>query len=105
AACDAALLGSAETPRPDRGGPGAWLRAGDAEVPLMAGVGGLRRGAPPPVLTPAAQHIAFRIDDYEAGAARLRQCGLDVLESGAAAGQMWVQDPDGHVIELIAVTR
>jgi hypothetical protein len=25
-----------------------------------------------------------------------------VLESGAAAGQMWIRDPDGNVIELIA---
>ena len=99
------VLGFTERPRPDIGVPGAWLRAGDAEVHLIAGVEGLPLGAPPPVLNPAAQHIAFRIDDYEAAAARLRQCGLDVLESGAAAGQMWVQDPDGHVIELIAVTR
>jgi catechol 2,3-dioxygenase-like lactoylglutathione lyase family enzyme len=57
------------------------------------------------VLNPAAHHVAFRIDDYEAAAARLRESGLDVLETGPAAGQMWVQDPDGHVIELIAVTR
>ena len=99
------LLGFAEIPRPELGEPGAWLRAGDAEVHLIAGVEGLPLGAPPPVLNPAAQHIAFRIDDYDAAAARLRERGLDVLESGAAAGQMWVQDPDGHVIELIAVTR
>jgi glyoxylase I family protein len=99
------LLGFAEIPRPDLGIPGAWLRAGDADVHLIAGVEGLPLGAPPPVLNPAAHHVAFRIDDYEAAAARLRESGLDVLESGPAAGQMWVQDPDGHVIELIAVTR
>jgi len=99
------LLGFAEIPRPDLGVPGAWLRAGDADVHLIAGVEGLPLGAPPPMLNPAAQHVAFRIDDYEAAATRLRDSGLDVLESGPAAGQMWVQDPDGHVIELIAVTR
>jgi glyoxylase I family protein len=99
------LLGFAEIPRPDLGVPGAWLRAGDAEVHLIAGVENLPLGAPPPVLNPAAHHTAFRIDDYQATAARLHESGLAVLEGGPAAGQMWVQDPDGHVIELIAVTR
>ena len=60
---------------------------------------------PPPVLNPAAQHIAFRIDDYPAAAERLHALGMEVLESGPSAGQMWVQDPDGHIIELIAVAR
>ena len=57
------------------------------------------------MLNPAAHHVAFRIDDYQATVTRLRASGLEILESGAAAGQMSVQDPDGHVIELIAVTR
>jgi glyoxylase I family protein len=99
------LLGFTEQPRPDLGIPGAWLRAGDAEVHLIAGVEGLPLGEPPPTLNPAAQHIAFRIDDYQAAADRLRAHDLAVLEAGPAAGQMWVQDPDGHVIELIAVAR
>lgn len=99
------LLGFAERPRPDLGVPGAWLRAGDAEVHLIGGVAGLPLGAPPPVLNPAAPHVAFRIDDYQATVARLRAHDLPVLEAGPSAGQMWVQDPDGYVIELIAVTR
>jgi glyoxylase I family protein len=99
------LLGFTEQPRPDLGIPGAWLRAGDAEVHLIAGVEGLPLGEPPPTLNPAAQHIAFRIDDYQAAADRLRAHDLPVLEAGPTAGQMWVQDPDGHVIELIAVAR
>jgi glyoxylase I family protein len=99
------VLGFAEIPRPEFGIPGAWLRAGDAEVHLIAGVDGLALGEPPPVLNPAAHHVAFRIDDYGATAARLRAHGLQVLEAGPSQGQMWVQDPDGHVIELISVTR
>jgi glyoxylase I family protein len=99
------VLGFTERPRPDLGIPGAWLRAGDAEVHLIAGVEDLPLGQPPPTINPAAQHIAFRIDDYQAAADRLRAHDLPVLEAGAAIGQMWVQDPDGHVIELIAGTR
>jgi len=96
------VLGFTERPRPDIGVPGAWLRAGDAEVHLIAGVEGLPLGEPPPVLSPVAQHVAFRIDDYQATVDRLRAHDLQVLESGPAMGQMWVQDPDGHVIELTA---
>ena len=28
--------------------------------------------------------------------------GLEVLETSPTVGQMWVQDPDGNIIELIA---
>ena len=99
------VLGFTERSRPDLGIPGAWLRAGEAEVHLIAGVEGLPLGQPPPVLNPAAQHVAFRIDDYQAALDRLRAQGLAVLEAGPDAGQMWVQDPDGHIIELIAGAR
>src|SRR5262249_61674875 len=100
-----APLGFGEVPGPARGVPAAGLRAGGAGVPLIAGVAALPPGGPPPVLNPAAHHVAFRIDDYRGTAERLHAHGLQVLEAGASAGQMWVQDPDGHIIELIAVTR
>ena len=99
------VLGFSEIPRPALGVPGAWLRAGDAEVHLIAGVDGLPLGAPPPVLNPAAHHVALRIDDYQASLERLRAHDLEVLEAGPQQSQMWLQDPDGHIIELIAVTR
>jgi glyoxylase I family protein len=101
--CD--VLGFAPIPRPDLGVPGAWLRAGDAEVHLIAGVGLPPADVPAPVLSPAAHHVAFRIADYQAAADRLRRHELEVIETGPAGGQMWVQDPDGNVIELISITR
>jgi len=99
------VLGFVERPRPDLGIPGAWLRAGEAEVHLIAAVAGMPLGQPPPVLNPAAQHVAFRIEDYQGAVDRLKAHGLSVLEAGPDAGQMWVQDPDGHIIELIAGAR
>lgn len=96
------VLGFAPIPRPDFPVPGAWLRAGDAEVHLIAAVAGLPLGEPPPVLHPAAQHVAFRIGDYAGAVDRLRAHGLAPLETSAEQGQLWVQDPDGHIIELNA---
>lgn len=62
---------------------------------------GVDTGAPPPRLTPVADHAAFQVDDYDAALAHLRAHGFDVLATRPEIGQLWVQDPDGHVIELI----
>jgi catechol 2,3-dioxygenase-like lactoylglutathione lyase family enzyme len=99
------VLGLEPAPRPDLGIPGAWLAAGDAQVHLIEVASDFDAGSPPPTLNPAAGHAAFGIDDYGAALDRLRAHGLEVLALGEAAGQMWVKDPDGHVIELIAVRR
>jgi glyoxylase I family protein len=99
------VLGLALAPRPDLGIPGAWLVAGDAQVHLIEVPASFDAGAPPPALNPMAGHAAFGIDDYSAALARLRAHDLEVLEFGESAGQMWVKDPDGNVIELISVRR
>jgi catechol 2,3-dioxygenase-like lactoylglutathione lyase family enzyme len=99
------VLGLEPIARPDLGVPGAWLRAGDAQVHLIEVPADFDAGTPPPALNPLAGHAAFAIDDYAAALATLERHGLEVLALGASAGQMWVKDPDGHVIELIAVQR
>ena len=99
------VLGLELAPRPDLGIPGAWLQAGDAQVHLIEVGDDFDGGTPPAMLNPAAGHAAFGIDDYDAALARLHEHDLEVLAFGAAAGQMWVRDPDGHIIELIAVRR
>jgi glyoxylase I family protein len=99
------VLGLSLAPRPDLGIPGAWLQVGDAQVHLIEVPADFDAGTPPPALNPIAGHAAFGIDDYAGALERLRAHGLEVLAIGEAAGQMWVKDPDGHVIELIAVRR
>jgi glyoxylase I family protein len=95
------VLGLRSIPRPDLGAlAGAWYGAGPCEVHLIERPEGSDVGQPPASLTPLARHAAFAIDDYDAALAHLRAHGCAVLES-RAAGQMWVRDPDGHVIELI----
>jgi glyoxylase I family protein len=99
------VLGLQPAPRPDLGFPGAWLQAGDAQVHLLEVPADFEGGTPPPHLNPLAGHTAFAIEDYDATLATLQRHELDVLALGPAAGQMWVRDPDGHIIELIAVRR
>jgi len=95
------LLGLEPTPRPDFGFPGAWLASGDAQVHLIEVTDEIPVGTPAPTLNPLAGHTAFAITDYAATVERLRGEGLEVLETNAEMGQLWVKDPDGHVIELI----
>ncbi len=99
------VLGLELAPRPDLGSPGAWLQAGDAQVHLSEVPADFDAGTPPVALNPAAGHAAFGIDDYETALAKLRAHDLEVLAFGAASGQMWVRDPDGNIIELIAGRR
>lgn len=95
------LLGLERIARPDLGVGGVWYRAGEAEVHLIVTPEGVDVGAAPPALTPLANHQAFEIEDYEKTLEQLRSRGVDVLGTSADAGQMWIRDPDGNVIELI----
>jgi catechol 2,3-dioxygenase-like lactoylglutathione lyase family enzyme len=99
------VLGLAEIPRPAMGLGGAWYRAGETEVHLIVRPDGVDTGTPPTKLTPVADHAAFQIDDYDGAVAHLRSAGLDVLETNRKLGQLWVRDPDGHVIEFIVPSR
>jgi catechol 2,3-dioxygenase-like lactoylglutathione lyase family enzyme len=99
------LLGLRLAPRPDLGIPGAWLTAGEAQVHLIVVPEGFDAGSPPPTMNPMAGHAAFGIDDYASTLATLKAGGLEVLTFGEDSGQMWVKDPDGHLIELISIRR
>ena len=99
------VLGLRPIPRPDFGIPGAWLQAGAAQIHLIQVPADVDVGTPPPTVNPLAGHTAFFIEDYGATTAALRAAGLAVMETSPEAGQMWVRDPDGHVIEFISVTR
>jgi glyoxylase I family protein len=97
------LLGLEEIERPDFPFDGTWYRAGECEVHLIVPMEGLDLGVAPSEINPFAVHTAFEIEDYEATIAALREAGLEMLDTGVDNGQVWVQDPDGNVIELIAV--
>jgi catechol 2,3-dioxygenase-like lactoylglutathione lyase family enzyme len=99
------VLGLETIPRPGLGAiGGVWYRAGACEVHLIETPAGFVMASPPAKLSPLDRHAAFAADDYDTALAHLRAHGLEVMESPpreGRSGQMWVQDPDGHVIELI----
>jgi glyoxylase I family protein len=99
------VLGLAEIPRPDLGLPGAWYRVGDTELHLIVAPAGADTGTPPQRLSPLADHAAFAIPDYDEAVAHLHAAGVPVFGTRSELGQLWVQDPDGHVLELIVPRR
>jgi glyoxylase I family protein len=96
------VLGLAMIPRPDLPFAGAWLGGNGIQVHLIVPPEGAPLGTPPPSLNPLAGHVAFAIDDYDRVVGALHAAGLETLEAGSEVGQLWVRDPDGHLIELIA---
>lgn len=96
------FLGLEEIERPERFTfPGAWYRAGPIEVHLIQAPEGLDLGSAPPAISPFARHAALAIEDYDKALAYCREAGLEVFESSPEIGQLWISDPDGHVLELI----
>jgi catechol 2,3-dioxygenase-like lactoylglutathione lyase family enzyme len=95
------LLGLPEIARPDFGFPGAWYQAGEIQLHLIVAPPGVDVGARPARISPVAGHLAFEIADYEKVRESLAARGVEAVGLGAEVGQMFVQDPDGNVIELI----
>jgi glyoxylase I family protein len=96
------LLGLEPIDRPDLGLPGLWYGAGGSEVHLILTPEGVDVGSRPAALTPLANHSAFAIDDYQKTVSLLKAKGVEVMETNPQMGQMWIRDPDGNVVELIA---
>ena len=95
------VLGLTPIPRPDLPFPGEWLGGHGIQVHLIVPPDGAPLGSPPPSLNPLGGHVAFSIADYDAVVAALRAAGIETLEAGRELGQLWIRDPDGHLIELI----
>ncbi len=101
----AGVLGLEEIERPPFPFEGAWYRVGQAEIHLIVPPAGLDVGSAPPELNPLARHTAFAIDDYVKARDALKAKGIEVLETNPEAGQMWVRDPDGNILEFIVPSR
>lgn len=97
-----AILGCEPIARPDLGLPGEWYTAGNAEIHLIQRPDGAEVGTPAPALTPLANHNAFAIDDYEKAVKHFESHHIEVFETSAENGQLWVRDPDGNILEFIA---
>lgn len=101
------LLGMEEVPRPAFSFGGAWFRAGSTLIHLIEqhDLSG-PAGYPVEVLVRSSRnhHFAFEVDDASAAAHRLKEMGIPLLDDAKrrpdGAIQVFLTDPDHHVVEL-----
>lgn len=103
------VLGMQEVARPAFSFPGQWFQAGATQIhtilespgsgPAGQGGGNNSRG----------HHFAFVVDDAEAWLQRLSAYGVAPISPPRhrpdGAVQVFVQDPDGHLVELCSLPR
>ncbi len=105
------VLGLQEVPRPDSFKfPGAWFRLGTQEIHLIGEEEegraehmnpGYRRDE---LARGHCTHIAFDVPDLEAAIQYLHEKQIEIVGGprprGDGVRQMYISDPDGHIIEL-----
>ena len=96
-------LGLARITRPEMGLGGAWYRLGGNELHLIELPAEVDVGNNPKNPMPLANHIAFQISDYEATVRFFESCNFELVTTDAERGQLWLQDPDGNILEFIAI--
>ncbi|MBC8123354.1 MAG: VOC family protein [Gemmatimonadaceae bacterium] len=79
--------------------PGAWYEVGTLQVHLI-----LVTEVPQDIVEPEKlgrnRHLAFAVTDLSAAKARLHTHGLALQMSASGRAALFVQDPDGNVVEL-----
>ena len=101
------VLGMLEVPRPAFSFDGLWFQSGPTQIHLILEYEG---SGPAGNLVPSehrgarTHHFAFQVDDAHACAARLQELDVPIVagpkERPDGAVQVFVCDPDGHVVEL-----
>ena len=94
-------LGLEQIERPDFGFPGVWYQLGDLQLHLLCNMPAAPKPGGNGDFSFLGRHFAFEVDDYGKTVAALEERGIEVRGLGSEVGQMFIQDPDGNVIELI----
>lgn len=107
------VLGLEEIKRPDFPFPGAWFRLGDRELHLIGGKEAVSQGGTG--TDPRQLHFAIRVKSFAEAVARLQALGyrqnvepadplhiLVMREPMTGYPQLYVSDPDRHLIEINA---
>lgn len=98
------ILGLAIVPeRPDLGYPGAWLELGQQQLHL------LQLPNPDPIDKRPAhggrdRHIAIAVEHFAQLCQRLDEAGQIYTLSKSGRAALFIRDPDGNTLELIAQT-
>jgi len=100
------LLGMEDVPRPDFTFAGKWFQAGDTQIHLIlehqasGPAGDIRAGE----VSTRNHHFAFLVDDVNGCFEAAKQAQAVIVSEPKSrpdgAVQLFLQDPDGYVVEL-----
>ena len=107
--CD--ILGMEQVPHPEHYDFGvAWCRRGDAEVHLVLAADAVQPPGDkevhpnPPRDATFARHMCFRVADLDEAVRTLQKHNWPIVAGprtrGDGGDQLYIHDPDGHLIEL-----
>ncbi|HVC43210.1 MAG TPA: VOC family protein [Candidatus Binataceae bacterium] len=104
------VIGLKTIPRPQIKIPGEWYGVGNNQLHIIG-------GEPRTGIDPTGPHMAIEVEDFDATKAKVEELGIPYLDGAAMVSrmtpeaqkmvgrQLWIQDPDGNVIELRQSSR
>jgi catechol 2,3-dioxygenase-like lactoylglutathione lyase family enzyme len=97
-------LGMTEVPRPNFSFAGQWFQAGPTLIHTILEFEGSEPAGIAGAKNTRGHHLAFLVDDARAAEERMRALSVPVVRGASlrpdGAVQVFVHDPDGHLIEL-----
>lgn len=103
------MLGMREVPRPRFQFVGQWFQAGATQIHTILEAEGTGRAATGVETNSRGHHFAFLVEDAEAAYRQVIELGLPVISPPRTrpdgAVQVFVHDPDGHLVELCSVPQ
>jgi catechol 2,3-dioxygenase-like lactoylglutathione lyase family enzyme len=73
------------------------------ELIHYSAAGAVNGYAPRTMADPGLTHISISVDDVRAAAARVVECGGEIIEDSDVGVALFVRDPDGQLVELLPV--
>jgi catechol 2,3-dioxygenase-like lactoylglutathione lyase family enzyme len=103
------VLGMNEVPRPAFGFPGLWFQSGGIQIHATqesAEAGKAGWGDRGNSITSRGHHIAFSVDDVSHALELVQVHGIRIAsplqQRPDGFKQLYLHDPDGHVVELVS---
>ena len=103
------FLGMREVPRPSFQFVGQWFQAGATQIHTILEAEGTGRAGTAVERNTRGHHFAFLVENAEAAYQKVQELGLPVVSPPRTrpdgAVQVFVQDPDGHLVEFCSVPK
>ena len=101
-------LGMEEVQRPNFAFSGQWFQAGPTLIHTILEFEGSGRAGSAACANSRGHHFAFLVEDCHAAAQRIAELGIAFVSPPKkrpdGATQLFVNDPDGHLVELCSVS-